>query len=80
MSSNYVVPGAKYRHSKSGHLYVVLFLGLIEATKEPAVIYRLAPGEDPLLDDTTVWIRPVVNWLEEVTLDGQKQPRFQLVL
>lgn len=59
--------GGVYAHYKDPNSrYVVIDIGLLEATKEPAVIYR---------KDSVTWIRPLQSWLEMV--DGK--PRFKRV-
>ncbi len=63
--------GALYRHYKNGHDYKVLGFGVLEATNEIAVLYQpQAEGSD------LTFIRPVVDWLAEVTWEGKTVQRF----
>jgi hypothetical protein len=64
-----VIAGARYRHCKQ-LAYKVLSLALREEDNEPCVIYQAEYG------DKLTWIRPVVNWLEEIELNGKKIKRF----
>jgi hypothetical protein len=61
--------GGLYRHSKTGGLYRVVDLALLEATEEVGVVYRAEYGEK------LVWVRSLGNFLEEV--EGVK--RFEKV-
>lgn len=51
-------PFTRWRHLKTGNEYVVLGVGMIEATLTAAVLYRRAVG-DPL-----VWVRPLAEFLD----------------
>lgn len=62
-----VKPGM-YRHFK-GTVYEVIGTGLHSESLEECVIYR---GEDG-----KIWIRPKMMFLEEVTVDGCRMPRFE---
>lgn len=66
-----VEPGI-YEHYKGGR-YEVIGIGLIEATEEPAVIYK-ALYENSLSE---YWIRSVPSFLETVEVDGKTVPRFK---
>ena len=69
--------GAKYRHYKN-HLVRVMNVALHSETLEELVIYEK-------LEDVgnykkgSVWARPKKMFLEEVTANGEKIPRFALV-
>jgi hypothetical protein len=65
------VPGI-YRHYKGG-LYEVLGIAQHSESREPLVMYRALYGEYGL------WARPQPMFLEEITHDGQQQPRFALL-
>ena len=65
---------AIYKHSKSGNLYKVIGIGKHTETMEDLVFYE-AQYENPV---STYWARPVHMWEEEVEINGQKRPRFQL--
>lgn len=68
-ASQHVTVGARYRHYKQ-RTYMVVALALREEDSEPCVVYRAEYG------DRIVFIRPVANWLEAVTVDGMSMPRF----
>ena len=59
----------KYRHYKGGE-YEVIAVARHSETLEPMVVYR------PLYNDTGWWLRPFSMFVEEVEIDGQRQPRF----
>ena len=64
-----IQPG-RYRHYK-GNDYTVLDVAHHSETLEELVVYRAEYGERGL------WVRPVVMFLETVSIDGQTVPRFQ---
>lgn len=64
-----VTVGARYMHYKQLS-YKVLALALREEDNEPCVIYQAEYG------DKVTWIRPVVSWIEEAEVDGDKVKRF----
>ena len=66
------IPLGKYRHYK-GNDYQVLGVARHSETEEPFVVYRCEYG------DFSLWIRPLAMFVEEVELDGKKQPRFAFV-
>lgn len=53
--------------------YKVLYVGLLEATEEPCVVYRALYG------DQLVWARALSVWLDLVDTPQGKVPRFQKV-
>jgi uncharacterized protein len=61
-----------YRHYKGGQ-YRVLGTARHSETDELLVIYRC------LYDNNSLWVRPVVMFMENVELDGQQVPRFQRI-
>lgn len=61
-----------YRHYKGGQ-YRVLGTARHSETDELLVVYRC------LYDNNSLWIRPVVMFMENVELDGQQVPRFQRI-
>ncbi|MBS1209637.1 MAG: hypothetical protein H6R19_2035 [Proteobacteria bacterium] len=63
------LPMGKYRHYKGGE-YEVIGLARHSETLEPMVVYR------PLYNDTGWWLRPFAMFVEEVEIDGKRQPRF----
>lgn len=64
--------GAIYEHYK-GKRYKILCVGRNSETLEESVVYQAQYG------DNDVWIRPLNMFLENVTLDGQVQPRFKYI-
>jgi hypothetical protein len=58
-----------YRHHKGGE-YEVLAAAHHSETLEPMVVYK------PLYADRGWWVRPLAMFLEEVEIDGRRQPRF----
>lgn len=65
-------PLGRYRHYKGGEYEVVGVARHSEST-EPMVVYR------PLYDDSGWWVRPHAMFFEDVTIDGQVQPRFRRI-
>lgn len=61
-----------YRHYK-GNLYQVLAVARHSENLEEMVVYQALYG------DFGVWVRPLGMFLEEVTVNGKKQPRFTFV-
>jgi len=64
-----ITPGT-YRHYKGG-IYTVLGVAQHSETKEQLVMYQ---GEDKQF-----WVRPLQMFSEDVTVDGNQQPRFTLI-
>lgn len=62
----------RYKHSKSGKEYRVLFVAKHSETLENLVVY------EALYDNKTskYWVRPFSMFTEEVEIDGKKVPRF----
>jgi hypothetical protein len=65
-----ITPG-HWRHHKGGR-YEVLGVVRHSETLEPMVLYR------PLDEDVGLWVRPYAMFLEHVTIDGMRRPRFAL--
>ena len=63
-----VVPGC-YRHYKGKH-YEVIGVARHSESEEELVVYRCLYG------DSSLWVRPVAMFLEEVLIEGQAMPRF----
>ncbi len=61
-----------YRHFK-GNIYEVIDTARHSETKQDMVIYRA------LYEDFGLWVRPIDLFTEEVVLNGNKIPRFQLI-
>ena len=64
------LPLGSYTHYK-GLPYEVLGVVRHSETLEPLVLYRAEYGERGL------WVRPFEMFIEEVVIDGVKQPRFK---
>jgi hypothetical protein len=66
--------GGIYRHYK-GKTYKVHDLARHSETLEWLVVYEC------LYENTAakIWVRPLGMFLEEVVIDGKKQPRFQYI-
>ncbi|NML45252.1 DUF1653 domain-containing protein [Ramlibacter sp. G-1-2-2] len=62
----------RYRHYKGGE-YEVVSVARHSETHEPLVVYR------PLYNDTGWWVRPFAMFVEDVVIDGKRQPRFAFV-
>ena len=63
-----IQPG-RYRHYK-GKLYEVIDVARHSETDEQLVVYRC------LNDGNSLWVRPLLMFLETVEVAGQKVPRF----
>jgi hypothetical protein len=70
-TASVVQVGGRYRHYK-GNTYQVVALALIEATNEPAVVYKALYGKE------LQFIRPISDWLIAVKWQGKSMPRFAL--
>ena len=66
------IPLGRYRHYKGGE-YEVLAVARHSETLEPMVIYC------PLYNQSGLWIRPYVMFIEQVEVDGRLKPRFILL-
>ena len=62
----------RYRHYK-GNLYSVEGIATHSETEEAMVVYR------PLYGEQSLWVRPLNMFIEEVEVDGKKQPRFKFI-
>lgn len=68
-----IAPGV-YRHTKSGHDYQVLGVALETETGQQLVIYR------PLYEHQyELFARPYGMFVDQVEIDGQIAPRFELI-
>jgi hypothetical protein len=65
-------PLGRYRHHKGGE-YEVLGVSRHSETHEVLVVYR------PLHIDTGWWVRPHAMFFEDVDIDGQRRPRFEMI-
>ncbi len=71
MQAETIRPG-RYRHYK-GNEYQVIGIARHSETEEQMVVYRQLYG------DRSLWVRPLVMFLEEVLVDGRQVPRFEWV-
>ncbi|WP_410497903.1 DUF1653 domain-containing protein [Chitinibacter sp. S2-10] len=71
MNAPHLAPGL-YRHYK-GSLYEVIELARHSETEEWLVVYRPQYGERGL------WVRPLAMFIEDVEINGTRQPRFAKV-
>lgn len=62
----------KYRHFK-GNEYEVIGTAKHSETLEPMVVYKALYGDGGL------WVRPAVEWHEEITRDGKTFKRFEYI-
>ncbi len=62
----------KYRHFK-GKDYLVLGVAKHSETLEKLVIYKALYGEEK------IWARPLKMFIEKVTVNGKKKPRFEFI-
>lgn len=63
------LPLGRYRHYKGGE-YEVLGIARHSETLEPLVLYR------PLYNETGLWVRPFAMFVEQIEINGRRQPRF----
>jgi hypothetical protein len=68
-----VIPGTYVHYKDATKTYTVRKLVIIEATEEVGVEYQANYG--PHL----TFVRPIKEWLEDVTVDGITLPRFKQV-
>ena len=66
-----------YQHYK-GKRYEVIGEGRHSETLDELVFYRALYVSDQF-PDTFLWVRPKAMFLEDILLDGQLVPRFQLI-
>lgn len=66
-----LVIDAIYKHYK-GKLYQVIDMATHSETLEEMVVYRQLYGEKSL------WVRPLVMFLENININGELRPRFSL--
>lgn len=62
----------RYRHYK-GNEYRVIGVARHTETEEPVVVYQALYGERGL------WVRPAAMFMEPVTLNGVRVPRFAFI-
>ena len=69
--SSEISPG-RYRHYK-GKDYQVIDTVTHSETQETLVLYR------PLYGEGKLWVRPLENFCQAVSVEGQCMPRFMLI-
>ena len=62
-----------FRHYKGG-LYEYICEARHSETEEEMVVYR------PLYNDSGVWVRPKKMFFEDVTVNGERVPRFSEII
>ena len=66
------IKSGRYRHYK-GNFYQVEGVARHSESGEDLVVYR------PLYGEQSLWVRPFEMFIEEVEVEGKKQPRFVFV-
>lgn len=61
-----------YRHYK-GNKYQVIDIVRHSENQQYMVLYRALYGDHGL------WVRPLQMFIEEIEVEGQKRPRFELI-
>lgn len=64
-----------YQHSKTGNLYKVIGIAKHSESLEEFVVYE-ALYNNP---KGKLWVRPLKMFLETVTINGEKVPRFKFI-
>ena len=64
--------GSQYEHYK-GFRYKVMGVARHSETLEELVVYQALYGEQG------IWVRPLLMFLENITLNGESRPRFKLI-
>jgi inosine triphosphate pyrophosphatase len=67
-----------YKHTKSGKLYRILNIGYEEARMQKVVVYQ-AQYDDEELGNNPIFVRPQVEFLGKIWIDGVEVPRFTQV-
>jgi hypothetical protein len=62
----------KYRHYKGGE-YLAIGIAHHSESLEDMVVYKALYGDGDL------WVRPLSMWCEEITVNGEKVPRFKFI-
>lgn len=66
--------GEKYYHYKQPDMtYILVDVCMLEATEEPAAVYKAEYGEE------ITWVRALNDFLSEVEVDGVKKTKFTLI-
>jgi hypothetical protein len=72
LTAKSLVPGSLFEHY-SGKKYKFLSIARHSETLEELAIYQALYGEND------VWVRPLLMFLENVTINGIERPRFKLI-
>jgi hypothetical protein len=67
----------RYQHYK-GNFYEVVGIARHSETMAELVVYR-ALYDHPELGHGSLWVRPRAMFVEDVTVDGRRVPRFRYV-
>lgn len=65
----------RYRHSKTGKEYRVIGVAKHSETLEDLVVYECLYNNP----QSKLWVRPLSMFMEEVTINGKKVPRFEFI-
>ncbi len=68
-----------YKHSKRGLLYKIVDIIPFQCSTHLDLDYKTIVVYSPVDDETKKWSRLEEEFLEEVELEGEMKPRFQLV-
>lgn len=71
IDASIVRAGQRWRHYKSGNVYQVIAIGIMEASLDPAVVYA---GRDGV-----VWVRSLSIFTGHAASGNALIPRFSLV-
>lgn len=66
-----------YEHYKKKR-YEVIGVARYKDTMEDVVVYR-ALYDSEEFGDHALWVRPKVEFLEEIEIDGVRRPRFEYI-
>ncbi len=69
------IGGKYYHHKHPDQYYTVVEVAILEATEEPAVLYK--PEYEGY--EGIIWIRPISEFLSEMDVNGEKVKKFTLV-
>ena len=71
LAASGVLPGQRYKHFKTGTIYLVIAIGMFESDLEPLVHYRDADDEYAI-----VWTRHLDVFCGQATENETLVPRF----
>lgn len=67
-----IIVGSLYEHYK-GLRYRIIGVARHSETLEEMIVYQALYGEGG------IWVRPLAMFLENITINGQSQPRFRAI-